>query len=59
MFCLASTYAEPSKSSETDPPRLAKATAPKISVNEYRGGNAPRATTALVEGNFLAPPPTA
>ena len=59
MFCLASTYAEPSKSSETDPPRLAEATGPKIPVDAYHGGNAPRATTALVEGNFLAPPPTA
>ena len=38
MFCLASTVAEPSKNSETDPPRLAEATGRKNSVDAYHGG---------------------
>ena len=52
----AGTRREPSKNNETDPPRLAETTGPKIPVDAYRGGNAPRAMPALVEGGFLAPP---
>ena len=52
MFCLAWTRAEPSKNDETDRPRLAEATTQKNPVDAYRGGNAPRATPAHVEGDF-------
>ena len=37
MFCLASTVAEPSKNSETDPPRLAEATGRKNPADAYHG----------------------
>ena len=55
-FAPTRDFSDPSNKLTDRPPSLAKATAPKISVNEYRGGNAPRATTALVEGDFPTPP---
>ena len=54
MLCV--TRAEPSKNGETDHPRLAEATMQKNPVDAYRGGNAPRATPAHVEGGFSVPP---